>query len=84
MRDELDELIENSSNDTFSSKVTVMLQLDADIVKFFTEQSKENGREIQDCISDLLQMYIEIQHKKQSKLENIEEIKRELTKGYGY
>jgi hypothetical protein len=79
-----DEPIKNSTDDTFSSKVTVMLQLDAEIVKFFTEQSKENGREIQDCIRDLLQMYIDIQHKKQTKLENIEEIKRELTKGYGY
>jgi len=76
-----EETTENSSD---SSKVTVMLQLDVDIVDFFTEQSRENGREIQDCISDLLQMYIEIQHKKQTKLENIEEIKRELTKGYGY
>ncbi len=75
---------ENSSDDAFSSKVTVTLQLDADIANFFMEQSKENGREIQDCISDLLQMYIEIQHKRQTKLENIEEIKRELTKGYGY
>jgi uncharacterized protein (DUF4415 family) len=76
-----EETTENSSD---SSKVTVTLQLDVDIVDFFTEQSRENGREIQDCISDLLQMYIEIQHKKQTKLENIEEIKRELTKGYGY
>ena len=76
-----EETTENSSD---SSKVTVMLQLDVDIVDFFTEQSRENGREIQDCISDLLQMYIEIQHKRQTKLENIEEIKRELTKGYGY
>jgi len=76
-----EETTENSSD---SSKVTVTLQLDADIANFFMEQSKENGREIQDCISDLLQMYIEIQHKRQTKLENIEEIKRELTKGYGY
>jgi len=76
-----EETTENSSD---SSKVTVTLQLEVDVVNFFTEQSKENGREIQDCISDLLQMYIEIQHKKQTKLENIEEIKRELTKGYGY
>jgi len=75
---------ETTENASDSSKVTVMLQLDVDIVDFFTEQSRENGREIQDCISDLLQMYIEIQHKKQTKLENIEEIKRELTKGYGY
>ncbi|GEM_PF-2386069 len=76
-----EETTENSSD---SSKVTVTLQLEVDVVNFFTEQSKENGREIQDCISDLLQMYIDIQHKKQTKLENIEEIKRELTKGYGY
>ncbi len=49
-----EETTENSSD---SSKVTVTLQLEVDVVNFFTEQSKENGREIQDCISDLLQMY---------------------------
>jgi hypothetical protein len=80
MYDEIAETLSNAS----TSKITVTLQLDAEIVAFFTAQSRENGREIQECISDLLQMYIEIQHKKQTKLENIEEIKRQLTKGYGY
>lgn len=80
MYDEIAETLSNAS----LSKITVTLQLDAEIVEFFTEQSRENGREIQECISDLLQMYIEIQHKKQTKLESIEEIKRQLSKGYGY
>lgn len=70
------------SDNSTASGVMITLHLDAEIVRFFEEQGKENGRNIQECITALLQMYMDIQHKKQSKLENIEEIKRELTKGY--
>lgn len=66
-----------------ASEVMITLYLDTEIVEFFTEQSKDNGRNIQECITELLRMYVDIQHKKQSKLENIEEIKRQLSKGYG-
>ena len=78
-----DKIIENSL-DMSSPKITVTLQLDADVVEFFTQQSQRTGQELQECVNDLLQMYIDIQHKKQIKLENIEEIKRELTKGVGF
>lgn len=70
-------------NNGATSEVMVTLYLDTEIVEFFTEQSKDNGRNIQECITELLRMYVDIQHKKQSKLENIEEIKRQLSKGYG-
>lgn len=69
--------------DVSTSTITITLELDADIIAFFTKQSRESGQEMQECIGDLLQMYVEIQHKKQTKLENIEEIKRELTRGHG-
>lgn len=78
MSDTIEQITDNGS----TSEVVIALYLDMEIVKFFEEQSKESGRNIQECITDLLRMYVDIQHKKQSKLENIEEIKRELTKGY--
>ncbi len=78
MSDTIEQIPDNGS----ISEVVITLYLDMEIVKFFEEQSKESGRNIQECITDLLRMYVDIQHKKQSKLENIEEIKRELTKGY--
>ncbi len=78
MSDTIEQIPDNGS----ISEVVITLYLDMEIVKFFEGQSKESGRNIQECITDLLRMYVDIQHKKQSKLENIEEIKRELTKGY--
>lgn len=75
--------IEKIPENGTTSEVMITLYLDAEIVAFFTEQSKDNGRNIQECITELLRMYVDIQHKKQSKLENIEEIKRQLSKGYG-
>lgn len=79
----MNDTIENTPNHGTTSEVIITLSLDKEIVDFFAGQSKEHGQNIQQCITDLLRMYVDIQHKKQSKLENIEEIKRQLTRGYG-
>lgn len=61
-----------------TKKVTVTLQLDEDIVRWFIKN--KNGYDYHTLINDSLRVYMESKKKQRVKIARIEQIKKQLAK----
>jgi hypothetical protein len=76
-----DEII--SAEPQSPKKVTVTLQLDAEVMRWFMKQSNNNN-DCYDHINESLRAYMESKQRQQIKIAHIEQIKRQLAKkGFG-